>query len=134
MSVAWEVTPYALELFRITEGMLLGSIMLAACYLEGGIDQPDLKECMKLVKPEHFHYEDNARYYRAIQKCDQPDIIGVIYQLHGEGNLKQHDNGILRAMCDSTPTEFDLMHYANLVVELWEKRTGKSRRRKGITA
>ena len=121
------------EATRHTEDMLLGSILLAACYQEGGIST-DLKDCMKLVKPEHFSHSEHGRYYKAMQDCDQPDIVGTILQLSKDGLLKSADNKFLIRLMNDTPTEFDLMHYAKVVVELWEQRTGKSRRRKGITA
>ena len=117
---------------RHAENMFLGSIMLAVCFQEGRIEQLDLKECLKLVKPEHFSNPTDQRIYRAMQRCEQPDIIGVLQQLAKDDQLQSYDNGYLRTLMDSTPTEFDLMHYAKVVVELWEQRTGKSRRRRGI--
>ena len=120
------------EATRHAEDMLLGSIMLAACFQEGRIEQPDLKECLKLVKPEHFSHPEHGRYYKAMQDCEQPDIVGTILQLAKTGLQKPADNRFLIKLTNDTPTEFDLMHYAKVVVELWEQRTGKSRRRRGI--
>ena len=122
------------EVTRHAESMLLCSILLAACYLEGGIPSSDLKDCLKLVKPEHFSHPEHGRYYKAMQDCDQPDIVGTILQLSKDGLLKPADNRFLIKLTNDTSTEFDLMHFAIVIVELWEKRTGKSRRRGGITA
>lgn len=120
------------EVTRHAEEMLLGSIMLAACFEDGGIEVRGLKECLQLVKPVHFSHSEHARYYKAMQDCNQPDVIGVLNQL-SKSQINTGDGAFLIALCQRTPTEFDLMHYANLVVELWEQRTGKSRKRKGIS-
>ena len=116
-----------LEATRHAESMLLGSIMLAACFGDS-----DLKDCLKLVKPEHFSHSAHSRYYKAMQDCDQPDVVGTILQLSKDGLLKPPDNKFLIRLMNDTPTEFDLIHYAKAVVELWEERTGKSRRHRGI--
>jgi len=124
-----------LEITRISEEMLLGSIMLASCYLEGGIHdeyRQSLIECWRTVKPEHFYHPDHARYYKAMQKYEQPDIIGVLLQLARDNELKQQDKANLLRFLNVMPSAIDLTHYARIVVELWEQRTGKTIRRRGI--
>ncbi|MBU1172982.1 MAG: hypothetical protein KKD44_25760 [Proteobacteria bacterium] len=116
------------------EEFLLGSIMLASCYVEGGIQQYEdvLSSCFNLVKPSHFLNADNARIYKAMQMCKQPDILGVLIELEKNGQFQDNDRAYLRFMLDNVTTEFDLMHYAREVIGLWEGRTGKTNRRRGI--
>lgn len=129
-----EITPYALQLFREAEEGLLGTIMLAACFVEGGILEyaDDLTECRKLVKPQYFFSEPHARYYTAMQRCEQPDLVGILVQLAENKELQTGDREYLTRIHQQAPSPFDILHYARVVINLWEQRTGKSQKRRGI--
>ena len=126
--------PQTLAITRFAEEGLLGSLMLAACFLRGGIPEheEDMTKALNMVKAEYFTQPDHARYFRAMQECEQSDLIGVLVQLSDTQQLRMNDRTTLMAICQDTPTCFDLMHYAREVVRLWEQRTGKTARRRGI--
>ena len=134
MPDAQKLTPTELAFTRYAEDGLLGSIMLAACFIEGGISDhaEALKECKALIKPEYFTHSHYQRYCLAILRCEQPDIIGIMDQLVKDRIWEEHDRAVLFRLHQDTVSPFDLMHYARLVVELWQKRTGESNRRQGF--
>ena len=115
------------------EERLIGCILLSACYVDGGVleYQDDIDECTKLVKEHHFISEYHRIIYKAILKCDQPDILGVYKQLLIDNARNMNMLQFLDYLHNQTPSPFDLMHYAREVVFQWECRTGKTNTLKG---
>lgn len=104
---------------EMAEKAVLGGIL---------IDTGSITEVAEILQPKHFYYDQHRLIYEAIlglfDKSRPIDVVTASSQLKEDGNLKKiGGSSYLSELIDAVPTSAYVKHYAEIVKNLYIKRT-----------
>jgi len=92
------------------------------------IDTAAISDVAEILQPRHFYFEENRLVYTAIlglfDKSKAIDVVTVAAQLKEDGTLKKvGGTDYLTSLIDAVPTSAYVRHYAEIVKNMYIKRT-----------